>query len=785
MAAGQVGIHYGIRGPTLCTATACAAGAHSIGDAARLIQYGDADVMIAGGSEACISPISLTGFHRARALATSFNDEPHEASRPFDSKREGFVVSEGAGIVVLEELEHARRRGAKIYAEILGYGLTGDGHHVTAPREDGKGVIACMSRAMEDGGVGKGDIGYINAHATSTPLGDAAEAVAIRNLFQQNCDDIWVSSTKGSLGHLLGAAGAVEAIFTMLSCYSGIIPPNVNLEDPDVIRGVRLVPIRSVDWIDTDKKVALCNSFGFGGTNACLCIGEYVDPLRILGCSIQICVFDVDSEHGFFSGPGTCPAWHIGPPPPVLIDASVLLADPQCRDFPNGSVKFQTCFILAESHFNLKEWKRAEELYRKTIQLRKFAGKLKKSSSATAVKQEDAASNAPTSTTASSRTSLVRAGLPVPSRNQGQIASRQGKKTSTLPPPANPALPVASGMKQGSQNNLSASTTTVTTTTSSSTAVTGNASTAAKPIVSGALRVHVPSDVELKFRMHLCLVEMKDIGGAMQLLSSISLRFRTPKHNMALGKLYKECGSDRSAICSFKEVLKVSPRSLDAARELLLLGTKLSEILSLVIRGLPADPSLGVEWIGQWLTGLSHLASPSTVAEAVASLDAIKPPFKTSSTLIMVTLATAMYRQGSLVDAVLLLERIQKAMTYTNKVPEVWTIKGLILMEIGKFPEAIDCFKQALILWPKFFPAHLYMVQCHQSLMLPQTVVMGLHAFKQMGNCPEGLTLYASVLKRQVGSLVKATKLLDRALSLNPGYVNAAIYLAMVYREVS
>ncbi|CAG0883296.1 unnamed protein product [Cyprideis torosa] len=207
MAAGQVGIHYGIRGPTLCTATACAAGAHSIGDAARLIQYGDADVMIAGGSEACISPISLTGFHRARALATSFNDEPHEASRPFDSKREGFVVSEGAGIVVLEELEHARRRGAKIYAEILGYGLTGDGHHVTAPREDGKGVIACMSRAMEDGGVGKGDIGYINAHATSTPLGDAAEAVAIRNLFQQNCDDIWVSSTKGSLGHLLGKKG--------------------------------------------------------------------------------------------------------------------------------------------------------------------------------------------------------------------------------------------------------------------------------------------------------------------------------------------------------------------------------------------------------------------------------------------------------------------------------------------------------------------------------------------------------------------------------------------------
>jgi 3-oxoacyl-[acyl-carrier-protein] synthase II len=273
LVSGHVSIEYGFKGPNHAVVTACSTGAHAIGDAARLIMWDDADVMVAGGAEATIGPLGVAGFCASRALSTGFNDNPTKGSRPWDKGRDGFVMGEGAGVVVLEELEHAKARGARIYAEVVGYGLSGDAYHITAPHESGDGAFRCMQMALKRAGMQPSDIDYINAHGTSTPLGDEIELGAVKRLFGNAMGSLSMSSTKSSIGHLLGAAGAVEAIFSTLAIKTGICPPTLNLDDPsDVAVGLDLVPHKAKQ---RDVRAALSNSFGFGGTNASLILKRY------------------------------------------------------------------------------------------------------------------------------------------------------------------------------------------------------------------------------------------------------------------------------------------------------------------------------------------------------------------------------------------------------------------------------------------------------------------------------------------------------------------------------
>ncbi|XP_054262456.1 3-oxoacyl-[acyl-carrier-protein] synthase, mitochondrial-like [Macrosteles quadrilineatus] len=275
MTAGQISIKYGFQGPNHSVSTACATGAHSIGDAFRLIQNEYADVMVCGGAEASINPLSIAGFSRMRALSTDYNHKPLESSRPFDVGRDGFVMGEGASIMILEELNHALSRNVKIYAEVIGYGMSGDASHLTAPHEDGRGAILAMERAIKDSNLSLKDISYINAHATSTVLGDAIELKAIRTLFKDHCKNIAISSTKGATGHLLGAAGNLEACFTALACFSREIPPTINLQSVcEEGKGLNIVANHKQVW-GKAKRIALKNSFGFGGTNACLCLSSF------------------------------------------------------------------------------------------------------------------------------------------------------------------------------------------------------------------------------------------------------------------------------------------------------------------------------------------------------------------------------------------------------------------------------------------------------------------------------------------------------------------------------
>ncbi len=273
LAAGYVSIEFGLKGPNHAVVTACSTGSHAIGDAARLIALDDADVMVAGGAESPVNRLSLAGFAASRALCTAFNDEPTRASRPYDKDRDGFVMGEGAGIVVLESLEHAKARGARIYAEIVGYGLSGDAYHITAPAEDGDGAFRCMSAAIKRAGITPGDIDYVNAHGTST-MADTIELAAVERVVGDAASRISMSSTKSCIGHLLGAAGAVEAIFSILAIRDGVAPPTINLDNPSVETAIDLVPHKArTRKIDT----VLSNSFGFGGTNASVIFRRFAD----------------------------------------------------------------------------------------------------------------------------------------------------------------------------------------------------------------------------------------------------------------------------------------------------------------------------------------------------------------------------------------------------------------------------------------------------------------------------------------------------------------------------
>ena len=268
LTSGHVSIKYGFKGPNHSVVTACATGTHAIGDAARLIAYGDADVMVAGGAESAVCRIGMAGFAAARALSTGYNDTPDIASRPWDEGRDGFVMGEGAGVLVVEEYEHAKARGAKIYGEVLGYGLSGDAHHITAPAADGNGGFRAMKAALKNAQINPEDIDYINAHGTSTPVGDGIEFGAVKRMFANNLDHLAMSSTKSAIGHLLGAAGAVEAVYSVKAMETGILPPTLNLENPsEDCTGINLVAKTAQE---KEVTTALSNSFGFGGTNASL-----------------------------------------------------------------------------------------------------------------------------------------------------------------------------------------------------------------------------------------------------------------------------------------------------------------------------------------------------------------------------------------------------------------------------------------------------------------------------------------------------------------------------------
>ncbi len=274
LAAGYVSIRYRLKGPNHSVVTACSTGTHAIGDAYRLVALGDADVMVAGGTESPICRLAIAGFSASRALSTDFNDQPERASRPFDRDRDGFVMGEGAGCVVLEDYEHARARGANIYAEVIGYGLSGDAYHITAPAEDGDGAYRCMSAAIRNAGIGASEIDYVNAHGTSTPMGDEIEVRAVERVFGNAAGKLLMSSTKSAVGHLLGAAGAVEAIFSVLAIRDNVAPPTLNLDNPSLDTVIDLVPhtakARPIDTV-------LSNSFGFGGTNASLILRRLND----------------------------------------------------------------------------------------------------------------------------------------------------------------------------------------------------------------------------------------------------------------------------------------------------------------------------------------------------------------------------------------------------------------------------------------------------------------------------------------------------------------------------
>ncbi len=272
LVSGHVSIRYGFQGPNHAVVTACSTGAHAIGDAARLIAFDDADVMVAGGTEAAVCRLGMAGFAASRALSVGFNDTPEKASRPWDVDRDGFVMGEGAGVVVLEEIAHAKKRGAKIYAEVVGYGMSGDAHHITAPAADGRGAYRAMAAALKRAKIDPSDVDYINAHGTSTPLGDVIELGAVKRLFGAHASKLSMSSTKSAIGHLLGAAGAVEAIYSLLAIQNAVVPPTLNLDNPvPETEGVDLVPYRAKE---RKVDVVLSNSFGFGGTNASLVLAR-------------------------------------------------------------------------------------------------------------------------------------------------------------------------------------------------------------------------------------------------------------------------------------------------------------------------------------------------------------------------------------------------------------------------------------------------------------------------------------------------------------------------------